>query len=93
MPLQPEDQAVLESLWTSEGRRIHEGRLQKLCRGCNEWKHLDELARSNHVKTGTSARCRPCDNVREKLRRVRNEQEDEARLAKALAPFKRAGAR
>ncbi len=86
--LQPEDQALLEALWTNPHRRIHEGRLQKLCRGCGGWKHLSELAKC-HTKNGRSARCKPCENAREQLRRARNDAADEVRLHKALAPFVR----
>lgn len=57
--------------YNASWHRVVDGRIQKLCRGCGEWKELHELSKQPRCVGGRSARCKVCDNARWELAKFR----------------------
>jgi hypothetical protein len=73
--LEPEDQALLEETWNSSpSRRILNGKLQRFCAGCSEWKYLFQLRRDPQTRGGAGSRCNVCENARFEANKMKREQ-------------------
>lgn len=70
-------------------RVLDDGSIERLCKTCGEWKPLLQMAKHSQCADGRAPRCKPCENVREQLRRARAEALDEQRLAKTLSDLAR----
>jgi hypothetical protein len=70
------------STWSTSklrGYREVDGQVERLCRGCKEWFPLARLAKQPDCKFGRKPLCRPCDNARLELIKIRRELKDKIR--------------
>jgi hypothetical protein len=64
----------MRSKYLSKRRREVDGRVEKFCRGCSEWKPLEQLVKDPVCQDGIAPRCKVCENARWELNKMRREE-------------------